>query len=192
MDFETDKELEEEMTHIMENLIMPMLEGTGEVPMTGLILPDMENLSEEMKASMPEIPPEDKKAMFIVPSMGAPDKDAFYGILSHIARDNKVRNTMFFADSWISKKPAEDFESGNLVMPSQDPERVEALMLHYVNTDVNGILLKNAMMCQEYERVDGDIVFGERRCSITDNTTAESGQMIGGRITDALSNNKWV
>ena len=41
MDFETDEELEEEMTHIMENMIMPMLEGTGEVPMTGLMFPDM-------------------------------------------------------------------------------------------------------------------------------------------------------
>ena len=192
MDFETDEELEEEMTHIMENMIMPMLEGTGEVPMTGLMFPDMDNLSEDIKASMPDDAPKDKKAMFIVPSMGAPDKDAFYAILSHIARDNKVRNTMFFSDSWLSKKPVEDFESGDLVMPSEDPERVDALMLHYVNTDINGILLKNAMMCQEYESVDGKIIYGERSCTITDNTTAKSGDMIGSRITDALSNNDWA
>ena len=112
----------------------------------------------------------DAKAMFVIPQMGAPDKDTFYQMLSGLARDNKVRNTMFFSDAWISKKPMEDFETGEIVAPSQDPNRVEALLLHYVNTDSNGMLLKTAMMCQEYENVDDKIVFGERNFTITDNT----------------------
>lgn len=190
MDFETDKELEEEMTNVMDKMIMPMLEGTGEVPMTGLMFPDSEHLPEEMKEDMKDNP--DAKAMFIIPSMGPPDKDAFYQILSEIARDNKVRNTMFFSDSWISKKPMEDFESGNLVMPSEDPDRVEALLLHYVNTDVNGMLLKTAMMCQEYERVDDKIVFSERNFTISDNTKGDQDTIVGSRIADAVSNNDWA
>ena len=189
MDFETDKELEEEMTNVMDNMIMPMLEGTGNVPMTGLLFPDSEHLPDEIKDDMKD---KDGKAMFVVPQMGAPDKDTFYQMLSHIARDNKVRNTMFFSDAWVSKKPMEDIETGELVMPSQDPDRVEALLLHYVNTDINGMLLKTGMMCQEYERVDDKIVYGERNCTISDNTKGDPDTMIGSRIADAVSNNDWA
>ena len=94
MDFETDKELEEEMTNVMDNMIMPMLEGTGEVPMTGLMFPDSEHLPEEIKEDMKDNP--DAKAMFVIPAMGAPNKDAFYQILSGLARDNKVRTRCSF------------------------------------------------------------------------------------------------
>ena len=193
MDFETDKELEEEMTNVMDNMIMPMLEGTGEVPMTGLMFPDSEHLPEEIKEDMKDNP--DAKAMFVIPAMGAPDKDAFYQILSGLARDNKVRNTMFFSDTWISKNPIEDIETGEIVAPSQDPNRADALLLHYVNTDSNGMLLKTAMLCQEYENVDGKIVYGERNLMITDNTNPSppsDGNVIGSRIADAVSNNDWA
>ena len=142
MDFETDKELEEEMTNVMENMIMSTLEGTGEVPMTGLMFPDSEHLPEEIKEDMKDNP--DAKAMFVVPAMGAPDKEAFYQILSGLARDNKIRNTMFFLDTWISVVPMEDIEKGEFVMPSEDPDRADALLLHYVNTDVNGMLFETA------------------------------------------------
>ena len=40
MDFETDKDIEDEMTQLMDHMLVPMLEGTGEVPMPGLMLPD--------------------------------------------------------------------------------------------------------------------------------------------------------
>ena len=102
---------------------------------------------------------------------------------------------MFFSDSWISKNPIEDIEKSEIVAPSQDPNRADALLLHYVNTDSNGMLLKTAMLCQEYENVDGKIVYSERNLMITDNTIHPlrvTAYVIGSRIADAVSNNDWA
>lgn len=188
MDFETDKDIEDEMTKLMDHMLVPMLEGTGEVPMTGLMFPDRENISDEMKVQMAADP--DAKAMFIVPNMGM-DKEVFYRLLADIARENKVRNTMFFSDSWISEQDLTKVESGDMVMPSQDPNRLDALMLHYVNTDVNGILLKTAMMAQIYENKDGKVVLKKRRFHVSNNDV-NSGTHVHGAIADALSYNNWA
>lgn len=188
MDFETDKDIEDEMTQLMDHMLVPMLEGTGEVPMTGLMFPDRENISDEMKVQMAADP--DAKAMFIVPNMGM-DKEVFYRLLADIARENKVRNTMFFSDSWISEQDQTKVESGDMVMPSQDPNRLDALMLHYVNTDVNGILLKTAMMAQIYEHKDGKVVLKKRRFHVSNNDV-NSGTHVHGAIADALSYNNWA
>ena len=75
MDFETHKDIEDEMTQLMDHMLDPMLAGTGEVPMTGLMFPDRENISDEMKAQMAADP--DAKAMFILPNMGM-EKEVFY------------------------------------------------------------------------------------------------------------------
>tara|TARA_Y100001954_G_C15666810_1_gene530608 strand:+ start:316 stop:882 length:567 start_codon:yes stop_codon:yes gene_type:complete len=188
MDFETDKDIEDEMTQLMDHMLIPMLEGTGEVPMTGLMFPDRENISDEMKEQMTADP--NAKAMFIVPNLGM-EKQVFYKVLRDIARENKVRNTMFFSDSWLSQQDATKVESGDMVMPSQDPNRVDALTLHYVNTDENGILLKSAMMAQIYENKDGKVVLKKRRFHVSKNDV-NSGNEIHGAIADALSYNDWA
>ena len=58
---------------------------------------------------------------------------------------------MFFSDSWISKKPMEDIE-GRICYAKVKTRTGLKHYYHYVNTDINGMLLKTAMMCQEYER----------------------------------------
>ena len=86
------------------------------------------------------------------------------------------------SDTWIVEG-AEDLS----VAPSQHPDRTDAFVIHYVNTDINGILMKAAMLVCKYKLKDDKVVERERVFSIQnpeDNIQSE--------FVEAVSNNTWV
>ena len=188
MDFETDEEIEEEMQTMMKELVIPMREKTGSVDMTAVLFPDTDNLPEDMRKQVEASGTKPCMLLPSVPEMGS--KDKFYAVLSEICREMKVRNTFFFSDTWVVRgdKGVNAHKEG--IPPSEHPDREDALLIQYVKTDVNGIMLITATMCVVYEMVDEKVKILDTEIGVTHN---KDGHTDGySRVADAVSNNEWA
>jgi len=188
MDFETDEEIEEEMQTMMKELVIPMREKTGSVEMTAVLFPDTDNLPEDVRKQVEESGTKPCMLLPSVPEMGS--KEGFYAVLSEISREMKVRNTFFFSDTWVVRgdKGVDAHEEG--IPPSEHPDREDALLIQYVKTDVNGIMLITATMCVVYEMVDEKVKILDTEIGVTHNKDRHTDGY--SRIADAVSNNEWA
>jgi len=59
---------------------------------------------------------------FLIKERGK-DKDAFADILADLRRDCDA--VCFYCEAWLSKPMKKDYESGNFLPPSEDPDRTE-------------------------------------------------------------------
>ena len=73
------------------------------------------------------------------------------------------------------------------IAPSQHPDRTDAFVIHYVNTDINGILMKAAMLVCKYELKNDKVVERGRAFSIQNPE-----ENIRSAFVEAVSNNDWV
>lgn len=179
MDFETDKEIEEEMNNMLDDMVIPMMEGTGRVELMGVLFPDNDHLPNKIKK---EVNDGGAKACMLFPSSAVGSKEEWYQGISELTKRMKIRNAFMISDTWIVEG-AEDLS----VAPSQHPDRTDAFVIHYVNTDINGILMKAAMLVCKYKLKDDKVVERERVFSIQnpeDNIQSE--------FVEAVSNNTWV
>ena len=179
MDFETEKEIEDEMNMMLDNMVIPMMEGTGSVELMGMLFPDTAHLPDEMKKDVKDA---GKKACMVFPSAAVESKKEWYEGISHLTKKMKIRNSFMISDTWIVEG-AKDMT----VAPSQHPDRTDAFVIHYVNTDINGILMKTAMMVCKYKLENGEVVENERLFTVQtpdDNMVSE--------FAEAVSNNDWV
>ena len=179
MDFETDKEIEDEMNEMLDNMVVPMMEGTGRVELMGVLFPDNEHLPDDIKK---DVNKGGAKACMLFPSAAVGSKEEWYEGISELTKRMKVRNAFMISDTWIVEG-AEDLS----VAPSEHPDRTDAFVIHYVNTDINGILMKAAMLVCKYELKSDKVVEKERIFTIQspeDNLHSE--------FVEAVSNNTWV
>ena len=179
MDFETDKEIEDEMNEMLDNMVIPMMENTGRVELMGVLFPDNEHLPDDIKK---DVNKGGAKACMLFPSSAAGSKEGWYQGISELTKRMKIRNAFMISDTWIVEG-AEDLS----VAPSEHPDRTDAFVIHYVNTDINGILMKAAMLVCKYKLKDNKVVEIERVFSIQnpeDNIQSE--------FVEAVSNNTWV
>ena len=143
MDFETDEEIEDEMNMMLDSMVIPLMEGTGSVELMGMLFPDTTHLPDSMKE---DIKSTGTKACILLPSAAVESKEEWYEAISHLTKKMKIRNSFMISDTWIVEG-AKD----TTVAPSMHPDRTDAFVIHYVNTDINGILMKTAMMVCEYK-----------------------------------------
>ena len=179
MDFETEKEIEDEMNMMLDNMIIPMMEGTGSVELMGMLFPDNAHLPNEMKE---DVLKSGQKACMIFPSAAVDSKEEWYEGISHLTKKMKIRNSFMISDTWIVEG-AEDTS----VAPSQHPDRTDAFVIHYVNTDINGILMRTAMMVCKY-KLEGEKVVERERLF----TVRSPDENIVSAFAEAVSNNDWV
>ena len=179
MDFETDKEIEDEMNEMLDNMVIPMMEGTGSVELMGVLFPDNEHLPDDIKK---DVNKGGAKACMLFPSAAVGSKEEWYEGISELTKRMKVRNAFMISDTWIVEN-AKDLT----VAPSEHPERTDAFVIHYVNTDINCILMKAAMLVCKYELKNDKVVENERLFTMQspeDNLQSE--------FVEAVSNNDWV
>ena len=179
MDFETDKEIEDEMNNMLDEMVIPMMEGTGRVELMGVLFPDNDHLPNKIKKDVED---GGAKACMLFPSAAVGSKEEWYEGISELTKRMKVRNAFMISDTWIVEN-AED----SSVPPSQHPDRRDAFVIHYVNTDINGILMKAAMLVCKYELKNDKVVERGRKFSIQ-----HPDENIRSAFVEAVSNNDWV
>jgi len=185
-DFDTDESIEAEMQQMMDKLIIPMREN-GDVRMTALLYPDLENCPPEIREQCSET---GQAPMMVLPEQPNMDsKEDFYDALSHMTQELKVHNVIFFADSWVLVKERKNMENeiDGYNSVSEHPESKDALMMEYIGTDGQGILMKRAVCTLIYEMKNDKLVEIERKFLIHENDGS-----IRSAIADAVSNKQWA
>jgi hypothetical protein len=183
MDFETDKEIEDEMNMMLDDMVIPMMEGTGSVELMGILFPDNAHLPKEMKEKVTD---SGKQACMVFPSAAASSKDEWYEGVSEITKKMRIRNAFMISDTWIVEG-AKDLS----VAPSNHPDRKDAFVIHYVNTDIHGILMKTAMLVCTYKIEENVVHILERNFKVDDNW-GELGIQNSSKFANAVANHDWA
>jgi hypothetical protein len=150
---ELDSEMDDFMVSCMEHAKQTLLDE-GEIEFMAFFRPNIEpDLPKEMN-------PDGKDAMGCIPMCMAPNKDVWYQMIGQAVKQMGAKFVVIVVDAWVSINP-EPNKDGEYLMPSADPNKLDALCVNGIEYDTAGFILRNKRMTTPYEKKNNKYVFLE-------------------------------